>query len=181
MRPFRRLAVVYARLRYRKVPEPMTRWIEHGGVFWAWSAEEMIVEATWRSVPRHLRDLAQLGAASAIGCPWCLDFGSHQATRGGLSDAKLRELHRWRESPVYDEDERLVLDYAEQLTMATPVTVDEGVTNRLRERFGQKGLVELTALIALENQRSRFNAAMGVLPQGWSRVCALPVSAGASA
>jgi AhpD family alkylhydroperoxidase len=175
MRPLRRLALVYARLRYGKVPEPLSRWSGHGGVFWAWSMEELVAEATWRSLPRGLRDLAVLKAASAVDCPWCLDFGSHVAAKGGLREEQLHDLHRWRESTAYDEAERDVLAYAEALS-ATPVVPDDELVARLRSRHGEKGLVELTALIALENQRSRFNAAMGVLPQGWSRVCALPTT-----
>ena len=166
-------AMRYAHLRFGKEPEPMTRWAEHGGVFWAWSVSESIVEMSWRSLPTNLRMLATLKSASTIDCPWCLDFGSHLSAKSGLDEAKLRDLHRWRESDAYDDVERDVLAYAESMT-TTPVDVDDARTERLRGRLGEKVLVELTALVALENQRSRFNAAMGVLPQGWSRVCALP-------
>jgi AhpD family alkylhydroperoxidase len=169
----------YARLRYGQAPEPMTRWAEHGGVFWAWSLEESVVDATWRALPNSLRMLAVLKSASTVDCPWCLDFGSHLSEKSGLSEAKLRDLHRWRDSGAYDDTEREVLAYAEGVS-ATPVAVDEGLRRRLEDRLGGKGLVELTALVALENQRSRFNAAMGVLPQGWSRVCALPTPASAT-
>jgi AhpD family alkylhydroperoxidase len=176
MRPMRWVAGRYARLRYGKVPEPMTKWAEHGGVFWAWSTEESLVEATWRSLPPSLRLLAVLKSASTVDCPWCLDFGSHIGEKSGLDAAKVQDLHRWRESSAYDDFERDVLDYAEQMS-ATPVSVDAPLRERLQARLGTKGLVELTAYVALENQRSRFNAAMDVLPQGWSRVCALPTPA----
>jgi AhpD family alkylhydroperoxidase len=175
----RRLALGYARLRYGKTPDPLVTWSEHGGVFWTWSTLESMVEASWRTVPRNLRNLAVVKAASSLDCPWCLDFGSHLARKGGLSEAKLRDLHRWRESEAYDEDERLVLAYAEQVS-STPVAVDDELVAALRDRLGEKGLVELTAYLALENMRSRFNRAMGVLPQGWSRVCALPTPAPAA-
>jgi len=179
MRPMRWMASRYARLRYGKVPEPLTKWAEHGGVFWAWSTEETMVEATWRSLPRSLVNLAVLKSASTVDCPWCLDFGSHVAEKTGLDAAKLRDLHSWRDSTAYDDLERDVLDYAEQMS-ATPVSVDETLRDRLEARLGPKRLVELTAYVALENQRSRFNAAMGVLPQGWSRVCALPTPSAGS-
>ena len=173
VRPLRWAALRYARLRFGKAPEPMTRWAEHAGVFWAWSAEETIAEASWRTLPKNLRLLATLKSASTIDCPWCLDFGSHLSEKSGVAEDKLRDLHSWRRSSAYDDLERDVLAYSEALS-ATPIQVDDSLTTRLRERLGEKGLVELAALIALENQRSRFNAAMGVLPQGWSRVCALP-------
>ena len=180
LRPFRWVALKYARVRYGKAPEPLARWAEHGGVFWAWSVEETLAELTWRTLPKNLAMLAVLESASTIDCPWCLDFGSHLSEKSGLDEAKLRDLHRWRESDAYDDAERDALAYAEGMT-ATPVAVDDALTDRIRRRLGEKGLVELTALVALENQRSRFNAAMGVLPQGWSRVCALPTPAGAGA
>ena len=179
MGPMRWLAARYARLRFGKVPEPLTKWAAHGGVFWAWSTEETLAEATWRSLPRPLRELAVLKSASTVDCPWCLDFGSHVWEKCGLDPAKVRDLHRWRESTAYDDLERDVLDYGEQMS-ATPISVDEALRDRLETRLGGKGLVELTAYVALENQRSRFNAAMGVLPQGWSRVCALPTPAAGS-
>jgi AhpD family alkylhydroperoxidase len=176
MKPMRRMARTYARLRYGRVPEPLDKWYPHGGVFWAWSTLETMVELTWRTLPVNVRELAVLKAASVIDCPWCLDFGSHLVAKAGVSEAKVRDLHDWRGSTAYDDDERLALDYAEQLS-ATPAIVDEDLVGRLRARLGEKGFVELTAAIALEHQRSRFNKATGALPQGWSRVCALPTTA----
>ena len=176
MKPFRWVALRYARLRFGQVPEPMRAWAGHGGVFWAFAAEETILEQTFRAAPTRLQNLAVLKAASVVDCPWCLDFGSHVSIRRGLSEDKVRALHEWRTSPAYDDDERLVLAYAEQLS-ASPMIVDAALTEQLRERLGEKALVEIAALVAIENQRSRFNKAMGVMPQGWSRVCALPTPA----
>lgn len=179
MKPFRRLALTYARLRYGRVPEPLERWYPHGGVFWAWSTLESMVEVSWRALPANIRHLAALKAASVIDCPWCLDFGSGLAQRGGLSEDKIRDLHRWQSSDVYDPDERLALDFAERLS-ATPAVVDDDLVTDLRSRFGEKGFVELAAVVALEHQRSRFNKATGAMPQGWSRVCAAPTAVTAS-
>jgi len=46
----------------------------------------------------------------------------------------------------------------------------------LREHFSEAQLVELTATIALENFRARFNHAFGMGAQGFSEgsYCALP-------
>ena len=175
MKPMRRLARAYARIRYGSVPEPLDNWYPHGGVFWTWSTMESMVDATWKHLPANIRNLAVLEAASVIDCPWCLDFGSHVAARSGLDEEKIRHLHDWRASDAYDDDERLAIEFAEQMS-ATPVEIDAELTARARARFGPKGFVELTASIALEHQRSRFNKATGAMPQGWSRVCALPTT-----
>ena len=58
----------------------------------------------------------------------------------------------------------------------TPVEVPDELFSRLREAFNEAQLVELTATIAWENYRARFNHAFGLESEGFSEgaVCALP-------
>jgi len=59
----------------------------------------------------------------------------------------------------------------------TPVEVPEELFTRLRREFAEAQLVELTAAIAWENYRARFDHALGVEAQGFSEgaSCPLPV------
>lgn len=169
-----RLAYRYAEKRYGKVPEPMAVWAHAPGVMWTWVIAETLAHYTWRRLPRELGELAVIRAASVVGCTWCLDFGSLVARFEGVSEDKLRGIHDWANAPVFDAHERLVLEYADAMT-ATPMSVDDGLVIRLREVLGEDATVELTALIALENQRARFNLALGIASQGFSPdVCAAP-------
>ena len=54
--------------------------------------------------------------------------------------------------------------------------IDDGLFARLRAHFSDAQIVELAAVIAWENYRSRFNLALGFTAHGFSqgRVCALP-------
>ena len=176
--PLTRLAYRYAARKYGAVPEPLTIWAHAPAVFWSSSAFETLVARTWRHLPARLADLATLRAASVIGCPWCLDFGSLMATHGGVRREQVEQLHRWSDSSVFDETQRLVLAYTDAAT-ATPMTVTDEQVEQLRSALGEPGLVELTALIALENHRSRFNHALGITSQGFStEACALPAYSG---
>jgi len=49
--------------------------------------------------------------------------------------------------------------------------------NSLREHFNPKQMVELTAAIAWENYRARFNRGFGIEAEGFSEgaACAVPV------
>lgn len=53
----------------------------------------------------------------------------------------------------------------------TDQNVDDELFARLRERFSEAEIVELTAGIAMENFRSKFNAPLQVAAQGF---CPLP-------
>ena len=72
--------------------------------------------------------------------------------------------------------ERLVLEYADLMTQ-TPVEVPDAFFENLRAQFNPAQLVELTATIAWENYRARFNHAFGAESENFSEgsVCALPV------
>ncbi len=92
-----------------------------------------------------------------------------------MSEAQLHELPRYQASPAFSPLEKLVLDYAVAMTK-TPVEVPDALFARLREQFAEAELVELTAAIAWENYRARFDHALGIEAQGFSEgaYCPLP-------
>jgi 4-carboxymuconolactone decarboxylase len=128
-----------------------------------------------RRVESRLRELAQLKAATLTHCEWCIDIGSEIARKAGLSDEQLLALPRYADSDLFDDVEKLVLDYAVGMSR-TPVDVSDQLFDALRERFDAPQLVELTSVIALENLRGRFNLALGIGSAGVSEglVCAVP-------
>jgi alkylhydroperoxidase family enzyme len=58
-----------------------------------------------------------------------------------------------------------------------PVEVSDALFTRLRERFSEAELVELTSAIAWENYRARFDHAFGIEGENFTEgsVCAIPV------
>lgn len=77
---------------------------------------------------------------------------------------------RWRDSPLFSSAERAALDYAEHMTLSDK-RVDDALFAELKRHFTEAQIVELTAAVALENFRSKFNPALGVEAQGF---CPLP-------
>ncbi len=96
--------------------------------------------------------------------------------QNGISQEKLENLHDYVRSSVFSETEKLVLTYADAMTQ-TPVEVPETLFRELQAKFSEPQLVELTANIAWENYRARFNHAFGLESEGFSEgaFCALPV------
>lgn len=83
---------------------------------------------------------------------------------------KLAEVTAWRESTLFSEAERLALEYAERITY-TDRKVDEALVDDLKKHFSEAQIVELTAAIAMENFRSKFNPPLGIEAQGF---CVVP-------
>jgi AhpD family alkylhydroperoxidase len=129
-------------------------------------------------VPKRLKMLAELKAATMSTCPYCIDIGSQIARRSGIGDEQLLALASYAESDLFDPLEKLVLDYAVGMS-STPVDVSDELSAELRRHFDDAQLVELTNVIALENMRGRFNHALGYGAAGFSEgmVCAVPETA----
>jgi len=126
-------------------------------------------------VPAKLRELAVLKAATVAECEFCIDIGSEYARRAGLSDEQLLALHDAEGSGLFDADELLVIAYGRAMSV-TPTAVTDELVAALRARWGDRGVLELTHLVAWENARARTHAALGVGAGGFSagRVCARP-------
>lgn len=67
-------------------------------------------------------------------------------------------MGNFRESPLFSELEKGVLELAEALTR-TPARVGEELYSSLSAHLDQEQMVELTAAIAWKNYLARFNRA----------------------
>jgi alkylhydroperoxidase family enzyme len=88
----------------------------------------------------------------------------------GLSTAQVADLHNYATSAQFSTRERLALTYAERITRSDQ-DVDEVLFAQLQGEFQTPAaLVELTATIAFENFRSKFNHALLIESNGICRL-----------
>ncbi|MCB7137980.1 carboxymuconolactone decarboxylase family protein [Cellulosimicrobium marinum] len=162
-----------SRRRYGAVLDPLVPLGHHRRVLLTYGLLEGGA-ARWRSLDPTYAALAVMATAVQIGCSWCVDFGYWESEHGDVEPRALHDVPVWRDSDVYTAVERRVLEYAEAAT-ATPPTVTDELAAALLDDLGAEAFVELTALVALENFRSRVNASLGLSSQGFSDRCAVPV------
>ncbi|HXD98155.1 MAG TPA: hypothetical protein VN646_16520 [Candidatus Acidoferrum sp.] len=86
--------------------------------------------------------------------------------QAGATEDKVRAVEQAASSPLFDELERTALAYAEAVTI-TGQRVGDELFARIRTHFTEAQIVELTAAVALENFRSKFNTALGIEAQGF--------------
>ena len=82
----------------------------------------------------------------------------------------MAALADWRESDLFSDEERVALAYAEAITL-TGESVSDELFADLKNHFNEAQIVELTAGIAMENMRSKFNPTLKIASQGF---CLLP-------
>jgi alkylhydroperoxidase family enzyme len=99
-----------------------------------------------------------------------VDINSAVGREQGITDQQLAELASFESSPHFDALEKTVLRYTEGMTR-NPAEVADGVFEDLKQYFNTAQIVELSAMIAFENLRARFNRALRIESDGF---CELP-------
>jgi alkylhydroperoxidase family enzyme len=168
-----RLAAGYTKRRFGQTVEPTEAAAHHSGVLVAMGVLETAALFGWKKLDPTLRWLAIQATSMHIGCSWCVDYGYYEGIHQGLDPQKVRAVGTWRSSDLFDERERVVLEYAEVAT-GSPVEVSDELAARVRSHLSNAEFVELAAWVALENFRSRFNAGLGLKSQGFSDHCDIP-------
>jgi alkylhydroperoxidase family enzyme len=100
-----------------------------------------------------------------------MDSNSAGSRREGANDAKIAAVYDYEHSDLFTPAERVALELADAMT-ATPPQVNDELFARLREFYDEAQLVELAAIVAQENFRSRFNTTFRLESQG--QYCPLP-------
>ena len=76
--------------------------------------------------------------ARTVGCSWCVDFGSMLMRLEGLDLDRLKHIDSYATSPLYTDDERAAIAYANAMS-TDPHTVTQEQVDDLRRRFGADG------------------------------------------
>ena len=121
-----------------------------------------------------LRSLVTVRVSQLNGCRFCVVLNSATLLKRGVAIDKVAALADWRGSNLFDQRERAALEYADAVTLRSG-EIEQDLIERVKDHFDDDGVVELTALIAIQNMSSKFNSALGVPPQGF---CRIPPSAG---
>jgi AhpD family alkylhydroperoxidase len=164
------LAYRLARRWYGQVPEPLGVMRHHPRLFWAGSVADVVTMRATTVLPKRLRELAVYRTATVVGCSWCVDFGTMLQRLDGLDVDRLQHIDGYAESPLFTPVERLAIAYADAMT-GQPMAVTDDQVAKLERELGRAGLVELTYVIAVENERARFNHALGITDQGFDAAC----------
>ena len=90
--------------------------------------------------------------------------------QGAPGEKVAAVLNDSRKSALLSQRERLALELAERMTH-TRKRVSEAFFRRLKRTFSDEELVELAAVIAMENFRSKFNPVFGIEANGF---CSVP-------
>lgn len=119
-----------------------------------------INEGIQNDLSPKLREMAYFKASQMNGCEYCSTYHKKAASDAGVSDEQFRNIDNYAGSDAFDDQEKAILSYVEQLTKDADVT--DTVRRQVSKFLDEKQLVALAATVALANFTNRFNHALGI-------------------
>jgi len=83
-----------------------------------------------------------------------------------MATEKIEALNDYANSPLFSEEEKVALEYADAIT-ETGRDVDDELFARVQRYYDDDTIAELTMIISWENASSRFNRAFRIPSQGF--------------
>lgn len=154
------------RRRYGVVFEPTRVWARAPAALRGFLHFGAAVDRKSSPLDPALRSLVMVKVSQLNSCSFCIDLNGARLSERGVGVDKALELGRYGSSQLFSDQERAALDYAVAMTLPDR-GVDDAVFERVRRHFDDDAIVELSALVALQNASSKFNAALGIPSQGF--------------
>jgi AhpD family alkylhydroperoxidase len=111
-----------------------------------------------------LYEIIKIRASQINGCAYCLDMHTQKMSSLGETDQRIHLISVWRESPIYSDRERAVLELTELVTAISVQGVPDAAYARVREHFNEQEYVTLIMAINTINAWNRIAIATGMFP-----------------
>ena len=121
----------------------------------------MLLELAEEAVlPKRYLEIALVAVSKVNECTYCVAHHAPRLVEQGLDPASVAAILDPR-PPGFDEVDTLVRDYAVAVT-EDPRRMPAAMLDRLKSRFSEEQVVELTLRITLCGFFNRFNEALGI-------------------
>lgn len=112
--------------------------------------------STNTQVSPKLKELIKIRASQINGCAYCIDMHTEDALKEGESERRIFLLPSWKESHLFSDQEKAVLQLTEEITNISMGGVSDETYNRVLGYFEENMTAQLIMLIILINSWNRI-------------------------
>ncbi len=106
-----------------------------------------------------LKRLIANAASAAAGCQYCRAHTAVSAGRHGVDDEKIAAMHEYTTSDLFDESERVAIEFA-MAAASVPNGVTDELFSRLSEYWNEEEIVEILGVVCMFGIFNRWNDSM---------------------
>lgn len=110
-------------------------------------------------IPQLLSELIKIRASQINGCAYCIDMHTEETLAAGETERRIFALSAWKESPLFSEEERAVLQLTEEITFIARLGVSDETYGKVLKFFGERVLAQIIMQIIMINSWNRLAVA----------------------
>jgi len=103
-----------------------------------------------------LREMIKIWASQINGCAYCIDMHTQEALKLGEKQRRIFALSAWKESPLFTEEERAVLQLTEEVTMISKHGVSNETYNNVLKFYNENELAQIIMQVVIINSWNRI-------------------------
>ena len=103
-----------------------------------------------------LLEMIKIRASQINGCAYCIDMHTQEALEIGETQRRIFALSAWKESPLFTEEERIVLQLTEEVTLISKDGVSDDTYDKAIKTYGENGLAQIIMQIIIINSWNRI-------------------------
>lgn len=107
-------------------------------------------------VSKTLKELIKIRASQVNKCAYCLDMHTEDAIKQGESERRIYLLSAWKDSHLFSEEEKAVLQMTEEITKISDDGLTDQTYNEVLKHFGENATAQIIMLIITINAWNRI-------------------------
>ncbi|PCJ24822.1 MAG: carboxymuconolactone decarboxylase [Flavobacteriales bacterium] len=118
----------------------------------------MVIENYINDSPLDLKllELIRLRVAQVNNCTYCVNMHRKELKDAGEIDERIASLNDWRETTLFSEKEKAVLNFTEKLTKISSEQIDDELIDSLSNHFNKSEICYLTLAVSQINTWTRL-------------------------
>ncbi|WP_226573910.1 carboxymuconolactone decarboxylase family protein [Acuticoccus sediminis] len=111
----------------------------------------------------RLAHLIKIRASQINGCAYCVDMHVRDARAAGLPTQWIDLMSVWQESPLYDERERAVLGFVDEVTNVAATRIGDAAYGAMTDHFSVQEIAKILVAIGMINVWNRMSLAQRLM------------------
>ncbi len=116
--------------------------------------EKYIQDCSWTGTHKHL---VKIRASQLNGCAFCIAMHTREGLKAGESMERIFLLDAWRETAIFSEEEKVILQLTEEITLIHQKGLRSETYDRALRMFGGEYLVQLIMVATTINAWNRIS------------------------
>lgn len=100
--------------------------------------------------------MIKIRASQINGCAYCIDMHTQEALKIGETQRRIFALSAWKESPLFAEEEKAVLQLTEEVTLISEDGVSDETYNKVLKFYGENALAQIIMQVIIINSWNRI-------------------------